>query len=159
MKQYSADFLSTLQTLPKSCVYAVISDPDMKVIVSHSNDLKGRIGAILEVFKYSEPRLLILQNMDDLEGKLLLCEMYKHELAVAGYSIVNVRPYINYKVSIQYDRHMQRVLVVLYNIRRDKTIVGQFKTMDDAKSFVSTYYINKDVVVPVYAIGENRYIN
>ena len=159
MKQFSNDFLATIKTLPNSCVYALISDSNMKAIVSHSNALKTRIGALIEYFDYEDTRLLILQNMDDLEGKLLLCEMYKHELSVAGYNIVNVRPYINYKVSIRYSSNLQLVYVVLYNSRRDKTIVGQFKSMDDARSFVSVYYINKDVVCPVYAIGESKYIN
>jgi hypothetical protein len=159
MKQFSNDFLSTLKTLPNSCVYALISDSNMKAIVSHSNTLQSRIGALIEYFGYDDARLLILQKIEDNEGKLLLCEMYKKKYSTEGYKIVNVRPYINYRVSFQYSPNLQWVYVVLYNSRRDKTIVGQFKSMDDARSFVSACYINKEVVCPVFAIGSEKYIN
>ena len=159
MKQYSATFLSTLKTLPESCVFAIISDSSKEVIVAHSNDLKSRIGALIDNFGKEDTRLIIIQNIDDLEYKLLLCEVYKKKYSVAGYKIVNARKYINYKVSIQYSSNLQKVLVVLYNSRRDKTIVGQFKSIDEAKSFVEQYYVNKEVVVPVYGIGDCMYIN
>lgn len=162
MKQINTDLLNTLKTLPNSCVYAVISDSSMCCFVSHSNNFKARIGDILEyskMDKYDDSRVVIFQQAQDLEMKLLLCERYKHELSICGYNIINPRQYINYNVSIQYSVTLQMVLVVIYNKRRDKKIVGKFKNINDAKCFVNQYYSSKELVSPVYAIGENRYTN
>lgn len=160
MKQFSWDFLDTFKTIPNSCVYAIISDSNMTCIVSHSNNLQSSIGAILDANKVqgNDARLLILDVLDDLEYKLLLCERHKLELEVAGYKIVNTRQYINYKVSVQYSKKGQNILVVLYNKRRDRKIVGKFNNINDANSFVTQYY-SGSIVMPVYAIGDNRYIN
>ena len=160
MKQISRDFLDTFKTLPNSCVYAVISDSNMTCLVSHSNSFQARLGVILEASKVqgNDARVVILDVLDDLEYKLLLCERHKLELEVAGYKILNPKQYINYKVSVQYSRLFDKVLVVLYNRRRDKKIVGMFDNINDAKEFVKQYY-SSGVIMPVYAIGDSRYIN
>jgi hypothetical protein len=159
MKQISNEFIATLKTLPNSCVYVLISDSTGKVIVSHSNAFSARLSDLIDYFGEEDTRGEILQELDDSEGKLILCEIYKRKYSAAGYKIVNVRPYINYKVSIQYSYNLQRAHVVLYNARRDKTVVGQFKSMEDARSFVEQYYKGREVISVVYAIGYERYIN
>ena len=156
MLQFSSSFLSILKTLPNSCVYALISDSNMSCIVSHSNALKSRIGALIEYFNKDDCRLVILQNTDDLESKLLLCEKYKQIYNAAGYEICNTRQYINYKVSIQYSYEIKEVHVVLYNARRYKNIVARFDNINEAKEFVDKYYSDK-FIMPVYGIGKNRY--
>lgn len=158
MKQFSPDFLDTFKTLPNSCVYAIINDLNKTCSVLHSNNLQSRLGVILEANEIGS-RLVILDVLDDLEHKLLLCEKYKIALSQQGYSILNKRSYINYKVSIQYSKRFHSVLVVLYNKRRDKKIVGEFKNINDAKEFVKQYYSDEGVIVPIFGIGECRYIN
>jgi hypothetical protein len=158
MKQIDTKLLTILKTLPNSCVYAVISDSNMCCFISHSNNFKARIGDILQYsnMEYLDSRVVVFQKAQDLEMKLLLCERYKHELEVAGYRVINPRSYITYKVTIQYSKDRLNVFVVVYNRRRDKRIVGKFKNINDAKSFVDQYY-SSGLISPVYAIGEDRY--
>lgn len=153
MKQFSPDFISTLQTLPNSCVYAIISDSTKQCLVSHSNNLQSSIGALLVSNRVqgNDVRLVILDVLEDKEYKLLLCEKYKIQYMKDGYFVVNKRSYINYSVSIQYSVKLDCVMVVLYNRRRDKKIVGVFDNINEAKSFVEEYYKQGDCTFPVLA--------
>ena len=153
MKQFSPDFISTLQTLPNSCVYAIISYSTKQCLVSHSNNLQSSIGAILASNKVqgNDVRLVVLDVLEDKEYKLLLCERYKIQYMLDGFFIVNERSYINYSVSIQYSRDLHNTLVVLYNRRRDKKVVGVFDNINEAKSFVEEYYKQGSCTFPVIA--------
>lgn len=155
MKQFSPDFLSTFQTLPNSCVYALISDSTMTCLVSHSNNLQSSIGSLLTSNKVqgNDVRLVILDVLDDKEYKLLLCEKYKTQYCKFGYEVINKRNYIKYSVSIQYSKKLDAAIVVLYNKRRDKKIVGVFKNINAAREFVDQYY-KQDVILPVYATNK-----
>lgn len=152
MKQFSHEFLDTFQTLPNSCVFAIISDSKRTCSVMHSNALQSRLGAILEAHEVG-CRLVVLDVLDDLEHKLLLCEKYKLKYVELGYDILNKRSYINYYTRIQYDRSFHTVNVVLYNKRRDKKIVGVFKNINEAREFVSQYY-KQEVLFPVYSTNK-----
>lgn len=156
MKHFSTDFLTTFQTLPNSCVYALISDSTKECLVCHSNNLQSSLGRLLcsNKIKEKDVRLVILDILDDLEYKLLLAEKRKLEYISLGYKIINSRNYINYKVSIQYSKMFDSIFVVLYNKRRDKKIVGIFERMNEAKEFVSTYYKQQEFIFPVYSTNK-----
>lgn len=156
MKQFSPDFISTLQTLPNSCVYAIMSDSTKQCLVSHSNNLQSSIGAILASNRVqgNDVRLVVLDVLEDKEYKLLLCEKYKIQYLKDGFFVVNKRSYINYSVSIQYSRDLHSTLVVLYNSRRDKKIVGIFDNINEAKSFVEEYYRQGNCTFPVYSTNK-----
>lgn len=159
MVEFSTDFLGALKSLPNSCVFGLISDSKMKCFISHSNNLQSRIGAIIESFP-KDGRLVIFDTLDSLEYKLLFCERYKLKMLGDGYSIINSRQYINYRIRLQYNKMNTRVMAVLYNARYDKKIVGVFKTMVEAQEFIALYYKEK-ILVPVYAINSltREYIN
>lgn len=149
---FPPDFLSTVYSIPNSCVYALINDLNMTCSVMHSNNLQSRLGAIIEANGIG-CRLVVLDVLEDLEHKLLLCERYKLQYMELGYSIIVKRKYINYKVSIQYNKRFHKVNVVLYNSRRDKKIVGVFDNINEAKEFVDQYY-KQDVLFPVYSTNK-----
>jgi hypothetical protein len=141
MKQYSSDFLATFQTLPNSCVYAIINDSSKTCLIGHANDLQARIGVILASNRIGENvRLEILEVLDDLEYKLLFCQQYINKYRADGFEVLNKKDYINYYVRLQYSKDFHKVNVVLYNKRRDKKIVGIFSNMNDARSFVDEFY-------------------
>lgn len=156
MKQISPDFISTLQTIPNSCVYALISDSNRTCLVSHSNNLQSSLGSILASNKVTgnDVRLVILDVLEDKEYKLLLCEKYKLQYLKDGFFVVNSRNYINYRVTIQYSVRLDCAMVVLYNRRRDKKIVGVFDNINEAKSFVEEYYRQGDCTFPVYSTNK-----
>lgn len=162
MKQFSPDFISTLQTIPNSCVYAIISDSNKTCLVSHSNNLQSSLGSILASNKVigNDVRLVVLDVLDDVEYKLLLCEKYKLQYIGSGYEIKNKRSYINYYVRIQYSVKLDCAMVVLYNRRRDKKIVGIFDNINEANSFVEEYYKQGDCTFPVYSTnkGTKEYV-
>lgn len=157
MKQFSIDFLSTLQTVPNSCVYAIISDSSMKCFISHSNNLQTSLASVLASNKVigNDVRLVVLDILEDKEYKLLLAEKWKSQYRLNGYDVVNKRSYINYYVRIQYSRSLHSAMVVLYNKRRDKKIVGVFDNINEARSFVAEYYSEQgDCTFPVYSTNE-----
>jgi hypothetical protein len=160
MKHFSSEFLRDITEVPLSCVYAVISDVTKQCMILHSNNLPSRIRTVIDSSEVegNDVRIEILEVLDDTEYKLLFCQEYKEKYIAAGYTIVSGRNYINYKVSVTYSRNAQKALVILYNRRRDRKIVGEFNSIVEAREFAKQYY-GSGRVWPIYAIGENRYIN
>lgn len=154
MTQFNSHFLSILKSVPESCVFALISDSTLTCLVSHSSSLQSRIGALIESFP-SDVRLVVFDVLDNLEYKLLLAEKHKNELIVAGYTIINPKQYINYRVGIRYSRNLKQSLVVLYNKRKDIKVVGIFDSIEGAQEFVDLYYKEQELIVPVYSTNED----
>lgn len=153
MIEFSSTFLSTFKTIPNSCVFAIISDSSMKCFISHSSNLKARIGGLIDSFG-DDYRLVVLEEIEDLEYKLLLCEKYKQKYMNDGYEVISSKQYINYRVGIRYGKRFHEALVVLYNKRGDKKVVGVFSSITDAKEFVDRYYKGQELVVPVYSTNK-----
>ena len=160
MRQFSSQFLSILKTVPESCVFGVISHSSKQCLISHSNNLSARIGSLIASFPdrgSTEPtdvEVVVFDELDDLEYKLLLCEKYKHQYRLNGYEVLNPRPYINYRVGIRLSKQFKKCLVVLYNKRKQMKVVGAFDKIVEASEFIDQYYANQDVIFPIYSTNE-----
>lgn len=149
--------LQDIQNLPNSCVYGFINDSTKEYYISYSQNLKSRIGAVIDSYDVIKEgvRLDIICLLDNKEYKMLLAEVYKRKYAYLGYrNLGGAAEYINYKAKVQYSWDLKLVYVVLSNKRKDKKIVGVFKTIQEANEFYLQYYVGKEVVVPVYAVNE-----
>jgi nucleoside-triphosphatase THEP1 len=138
-----------------------VSVSNKKCFISYSNNLPSRIRAIIDANKDKvgdDLELVILDRIGELEYKLLFCEYYINKYSDMGYEVVSTKKCISYRVSVQYSKRFDKVFVCLYNTRRDKRIVAQFNKIADAKEFIAQYYVGRELVTPVYGIGENRYI-
>lgn len=151
--------LVQLQNLPQNAVFGLISDSSKECLISYSSNMKCRIGQILEDNKNvikEDTRLVIFDTIQDLEYKLIYTEYYRKKYLDMGYRNVGSSvQYINYKVKVQFSEYLKEALVVLVNKRKDKKVVGVFKSVDEANSFVEEYYGGKDIVLPVYAINKD----
>lgn len=147
--------LQDLKNLPNSCIFAIINDNDSTCFISHTNNLKLRIGEILSSNKVNineHSKLVILQEIEDYLYKLILCEQYTKIYKDKGYSILcRNKPFIEYKVGIRLNNEKGQVNVCLYNKRKDFIIVGSFQYIFDAQDFISKYY-SGNMISPVYAI-------
>lgn len=151
--------LVQLQSLPQNAVFGLISDSSRECLISYSSSLKSRIGQILDdnqdIIK-EDTRLVIFDTVQDMEYKLIYAQYYRQRYLDMGYKNVgSAVQYINYRVKVQFSTLLNEVLVMLVNKRKDKTVVGVFKSVDDANSFVEQYYTGKDIVLPVYAINKD----
>jgi hypothetical protein len=157
--------LLEIQNLPTSCVYGFINDSTKEYYVSHTQNLRSRIGAIIDSCPVltSESRLDIICELDDKEYKMVLAEVYKRKYKDLGYKdLGRGGEYINYKAKVQYSWDLSCAYVVISNKRGFKKIVGAFKTIEEADMFYDQYYASQKVVVPVYAnngMTRDLYIN
>ncbi len=69
-----------------------------------------------------------------------------------GYKMYRKLPRVNY--SPGYDVWEGKVVVYLKNARNAKKIVGLFKDVFEASSFIETYYAHDGVMFPVYAFNK-----
>jgi hypothetical protein len=145
--------LQELQNLPLDCVFGIISDSTKECYISHTKNLKTRIGAVLDsVYLQRDSRLIIFCTMQDDKYKRIYAQYYLDKYINDGYKNIGCgRKYINYKVRVQYSADLKYVQVVLINERKDKEIVGQFRSIEAANNFVDMYY-RGDLVLPVYSI-------
>lgn len=151
------NFINTLHNIPNSCVFVIINPSNKKCYVSYANNLKSRIGQILDDFKElvgPDTYIRILIKVDALLYKQIYAQYYNEQFIEDGYEVVNYKiKYSKYKPKIKVDFLLSAVFVVLENIRKDKMIVGVFDNVDEAKSFVEQYY-SCGLVQPVYALNE-----
>lgn len=148
--------LQDIQNLPNSCVYGFINDSTKEYYISYSQNLKSRIGAIIDSVDVVKNgvRLDVFCLVDSKEYKMLLAEVYKRKYEALGYrNLGGAAEYINYKAKVQYSWDLKLVYVVLSNKRKDKKIVGVFKTIQEADEFYLQYYVGKEVVLPIYAVN------
>lgn len=148
--------LQDIQTLPNSCVYGFINDSTKEYYISYSQNLKSRIGAIIDSVDVVKDgvRLEVFCLLDNKEYKMLIAEVYKCKYVSLGYRNLGAAEYINYNAKVQYSWDLKLVYVVISNKRKDKKIVGVFKTIQEADEFYLQYYVGKEVVLPVYAVNE-----
>lgn len=150
-------FLSQLKSLPDNAVFGLISDSSKECYISHTNNLKARIGQILssDFILHEDTRLIVFNTVHDSEYKRIYTQYYLDKYKELGYSRVGGPfEYINYKVRVQYSKFLLEALVVLINKRKDKTVVGVFSSVEEANKFVDEYYTGKDIVLPVYSINK-----
>jgi hypothetical protein len=148
--------LQQLKNLPNSCIFAFINDSTKECLVSHTKNLKTRIGLLIDDKRIDGNFRLevLLTEIHDMEYKRIYCQYYVDKFKEQGYkNIGSSIQYIKYRAVVQYSALLKEVLVVLYNKRKDKKIVGSFSNVEDAESFLKQYYGNKELVLPIYAIN------
>lgn len=150
--------LRQIQELPQDAVFGLINDSTKECYISHTTNLKARIGLILtdnEFILKDDTRLIVfVDGIQDLKYKLMYAQYFLDKYIRCGFKNIGVvRGYINYRVSVQYSDLLNEALVVLINKRKDKQVVGVFKTVEEANSFVEQYYVKGALVQPVYAIN------
>jgi hypothetical protein len=152
------NFINTLHSLPNSCVFAIINPVSSKCYVGYANNLKSRIGQILDDFPElvgDRSYIKILLKTEELLYKQIYSQYYVEKYVTAGFDVVKAKiSYSKYKPKILVNCSIPAVFVVIENIRKDKTVVGVFENMDEAKGFVAQYYVGVDLVQPVYALND-----
>lgn len=148
--------LRQIKSLPENAVFALISDSNKECYISHTTNLRTRIGEILtytnDVLKEDTRLVVLCTGFEDIKYKRIYAQYYVEKFKRDGYSIIGTDNYINYKAKIILAKELDRVAVVLVNTRKDKEIVGLFRSVDEAQEFIDTYY-KGDIVLPVYAIN------
>ncbi len=150
--------LRSIKALPENAVFGLISDSTKECYVSHTTNLRSRIGLILtdndNILK-EDTRLVVFGDIRSYKYKLLYAQYYLEKMVAAGYKNIGTsHSYINYKVKIEFSVLLNEVFVVLVNKRKDKLIVGVFKKMDDAQEFIDVCYREGEMVQPIYAINK-----
>jgi len=150
--------LNEIKKLPSDAVFGLISDSSKEVYVSHTTNLRSRIGLIMDNFSIREDTRLVvfLDGVYDKGYKQIFAQYHLDKYISDGYRNVGIvgRSYINYKVRVQYSELLNEVLVTLTTKRGDKMVVGVFSNVDDANKFVDDYYKLGEMVQPIYAINE-----
>lgn len=151
--------LRQIQRLPQEAVFGLISDSTKECYVSYTSNLKSRIGLILtdneDILKEDTRLVVFVDGIHDLKYKLMYAQYYVDQMVDAGYKIVgSPDKYINYRVVVQYSSMLNEALVLLITKRKDKQVVGVFKSIEEANSFVDEYYKAGDMIQPVYALNK-----
>lgn len=158
------ELLRQLKTLPLDAVFGLINESTKQAYISHTVNLRTRMGDLIDVFDLEdEVRFIVfLEGVQDLRYKLLYAQQFIDQYKQDGYEILGLgRDYINSKVRIRFSKDLRRALVVIVNSRKASEIVGIFKTVHEARDFVSQYYKKGDMVRPVYSVSREmkEYIN
>lgn len=151
-------FLVDIKRLPQDAVFGVISDSRREFYISHTSNLRTRIGLIIDdIEMYEDSRLVVfVDGIEDKKYKQMFAQYYVDKYVADGYKNVsrNKCSYINYKVRVQYAELFNEVWVVLVNKRNDKLVVGRFKTVDEANEYVRVYYPVGELVQPIYSTNK-----
>lgn len=151
--------LRQIKKLPNSCVFGLISDSSKECYISHTTNLKARIGQIIDVNEdilKDDSRLVVFSSgFDDMLYKRIYAQYWLDKYINDGYSNVGpVDNYINGRIKVQFSQYIKLVFVMYENKRKDKIILGVFDTVNEANEFVDQYFSGKDLVLPVYAINK-----
>jgi hypothetical protein len=150
--------LIDIKNLPQNAVFGVISDFRREFYISHTSNLRTRIGLIIDDIElYEDSRLVVfLDGVEDRKYKQMFAQYYVDKFISDGYKNVsrNRCSYINYRVKVQYSSLFNSALVLLVNKRNDKIIVGSFKTVEEANEYVTEYYKEGTLVQPIYATNK-----
>lgn len=150
--------LRQIERLPQDAVFGLISDSSKECYVSYTSNLKARIGLILtdneNILKDDTRLVVFVDGIQDLKYKLMYAQYFRDRLVDDGYKIVGGPvKYINYRVVVQYSSLFNEALVLLINNRKDKLVVGVFKNVDEANSFVDEFYRTGNMIQPIYALN------
>lgn len=152
------DFLSSIKNLPQNAVFGVISDSRREFYISHTSNLRTRIGLIIDdIEMYEDSRLVVfVDGIEDRRYKQMFAQYYVDKFVADGYRDISGKrcDYINYKVRVQYSELLNEVFVLLVNKRNDKLVVGRFKTVEEANEYVRVYYPVGELVQPIYSTNK-----
>lgn len=157
-----------LLDIPEVGVYGLINETEKKVYITYSEDMLGGISRLLRNIKdnntgYRELR----RDIDSLSIKIIetvnydytkrdlrdLFRYWSEYYVLLGYTLYRSYKALQCIVAIEMLPDL-RVAVTLRNKALKGIIMGIFKTMSEANSFVQMYN-SMDIIVPVYALNED----
>lgn len=155
--------LKQLQSLPEDAVFGLISDSNKEYYISHTTNLKSRIGLVLteceNLLKDDTKLVILFSGTNNTEYKRIYAQYYINKYKELGYENMGLESnYINYRVKIQYSADFNDMAVYLINKRKEKTLVGMFRSKIEAEEFVKKYYEQGGPILPIYDIGVYKHI-
>lgn len=154
----NSKFLTDIRSLPQNAVFGVINDSSMEFYISHTTNLRTRIGLVIDDIEIREDSRIVifLDGVDDKRYKQLFAQYYINKFTEMGYVDVARKKcsYINYTVRVQYSELLNEAWVVLVSKRNDKEVVGRFKTVEEANEYVRVYYPVGELVQPIYSTNK-----
>jgi hypothetical protein len=160
----TANALSELREFVGAGVYALENWIDGKVDVRHStNCLEAVVRHYTQLQQGTHPckemlkdwgrlHFVMLEKIEDLQYRMMAQSYYLNRYQEQGYKFYRFRPALTYRVKIDIEDFY--AVVRLKNSNHDSFVVGVFKNMSDAETFVATYYAKK-LPFPVYACNED----
>jgi hypothetical protein len=153
--------------LPKNCIFVLVCDENKGVLVMHTGclmDALYRINRDLETSKYTllrndidKIRIEVLEEgIEDTTLRKIKTNNYLEEYLSKGYKQYCPSNLVKYKVCLDVITHNRtsHAIVYLKDKRCNKIVVGLFKNMREAKSFVQEYYPNYECKGIYYATNE-----
>ena len=135
-------------------VFAFIDLRDSSVYVSHSSNMLLAMVRLLPKFKGYDVKILETTGTLGFTGRLLVVQKYLLDYKDAGFTILNRKIPLKYKVDIQVvNEHPFRVHVVLVSRNKKKKVVGVFKKYREAIRFLEDHY-SGDIINIIYARNE-----
>lgn len=159
--------IEALVKAPQKCVIGIINHDTKEFIITYTNNLKARIGAIIDQYGFmifnaegyinTNVQVKILERAEG-ECRDYFINYYVDKYINLGYKskIKNNRTKRYNRVSIQYDDFLANVRVVLYTQAGEKEIVGVFKDMASADKFVAEYYSDRKLINKVLSIDLDK---
>lgn len=163
------DLFNMMYNTPRSVIYALICEENMKVYISYSKNVVTSLGRLLSdlqdkksIYKHlieDAPKLkfkvLDSINIDD---RIDIAVKIDHQVTLykqLGYSLYNDKYKLQkFKVAIEVDDDLSRIFVKLKSDNRTKSVVvGVFDKMWDAEEFACCFD-SMDIIKPVYATNE-----
>lgn len=143
--------------LPKSGV--VVLQKQNTILVSYTTSMGANLESLYNEFKgQSGIEFRVFSAGADLETLKLHTEYYRRYFTKKGFILLQThsRKAVQYKVRIVPSLEFKRIDVELVNSRGDSKFVGRFKSVKEAKDFVSKYYgRDNPFQLPVYALNSD----
>lgn len=139
--------------LPKSGV--VILTKKDSVLINYTTSMGANLESLYNEFKGREDiSMEVVSCGVDLETLKLHAEWYRDYYTKLGYKMMNpgYRKIIQYRVRSVPSPDFKGMDVELVTARGDSKVVGRFRNIGEAKSFIETYYgTDNPFRFPVYA--------
>jgi len=141
-----------INAIPDVAVYVLVDVDTKKVYINHSTKLRSRLGDISDLMVgygefhfFSVPRHPVY--------KLIIAEKIRTQYINDGYTIVNQKvPFIKFKAKSRVGAIYGRVFVYIESSRGHREIVGVFRKVSEADSFIAQYYGSEWSGAPIYAL-------
>lgn len=153
-----------LKNIPPHGIWAFINNRNKTVFISYNLDVLGSLANHIKMMNRQEHPIAALNKhrnvlklvfldsvlLDD-ETARLHVHYWMDKYSKMGYKMYRKLPRVSYTPG--YDVWEGKAVVYLKNARNAKKIVGVFKDMFEASSFIETYY-QSSVLFPVYAFNK-----
>lgn len=161
------DLFKLLYNTPRSVIYALVCQENMKVYISYSKNVVTSLGRLLSdvqdkkcIYKHliddaSKLEFKVLDSINISDTSLDVALKLDHNITLykqLGYSLYNDKYKLQkLKVAIEVDDDLKRIFVRLKSQDRHKSIVvGVFDKMWDAEEFACCFE-SMSIIKPIYA--------